>query len=65
MDGHFHIFQNMLPGMVVECSFSMMNDIGSRLGRMEIETYSAIMTTKYSFKCSKSAALKYNQKLLT
>ena len=29
---------------------------------MEIETYSAIMTTKYSLKCSKSAAVKFNRK---
>ena len=48
---------------IVECSFSMMNNIiDSRSGHMEIETYSAIMTTKYSLKCSKSAAVKFNQK---
>ena len=29
---------------------------------MEIETYSAIITTKYSLKSSKSAALKFNRK---
>ena len=28
----------------------MMNDIDSKSGRMEIETYSFIMTTKYSLK---------------
>ena len=42
----------------------MMNGvIDSRSGRMEIETYSAIRTTKDSLKCSNSAALKYNQKI--
>ena len=46
---------------MVECSFSMMNDIiDSRSGRMEIETYSAIMTKKYSLKSSKF--LKFNRK---
>ena len=29
---------------------------------MEIEGYSTIMTTKYSLKSSKSAALKFNRK---
>ena len=39
----------------------MMNDIiDSRSGRMEIETYSAIMTKKYSLKSSKF--LKFNRK---
>ena len=48
---------------MVECAFSMMNHfIDSRSGRMEIEGYSTIMTTKYSLKSSKSAALKFNRK---
>ena len=53
---------SIFMGLMVECSFSMMNDIDFRSGRMEIETYSAIMTTKYSLKSSKSAALKFNRK---
>ena len=54
---------SIFTGPMVECSFSMMNDIiDSRSGRMEIEAYSAIMTTKYSLKSSKSAALKFNRK---
>ena len=37
---------SIFTGPMVECSFSMMNDIiDSRSGHMEIETYSAIMTT--------------------
>ena len=44
---------------MVECSFSMINDIiKSRSGRMEIETYSTIMTAKYNLECGKSVALK-------
>ena len=40
-----------------------MNDIiDSRSGRMEIETYSTIRTTKVSLKCTNLAALKYKQK---
>ena len=41
-----------------------MNDIiDSRSGRMEIDIYSAIMTTKYNIKSTgKSAAIKYNRK---
>ena len=54
---------SIFTGPMVECSFSMMNDIiNSRSGHMEIEAYSAIMTTKYSLKSSKSAALKFNRK---
>ena len=34
----------------------------SRSDCMEIETYTAIMTTKYSLKSSKSVALKFNRK---
>ena len=52
---------SIFTGPMVECSFSMMNDIiDSRSGRMEIETYSAIMTKKYSLKSSKF--LKFNRK---
>ena len=52
---------------IVECSFSMMNyifqvSISIRSDRMEIETYTTIMTTKYSLESSKSVALKFNQK---
>ena len=58
-----HPCLSIFTGPMVECSFSMMNDIiDSRSGRMEIEAYSAIMTTKYSLKSSKSAALKFNRK---
>ena len=41
-----------------------MNDIiDSRSGRMEIDTYSAIVTTKYNIKSTgKSAAIKYTRK---
>ena len=49
---------------MVEGSFSMVNDIDSRLGHTEIETYSAIMTAKYDLKSSKSAALKFNRKVI-
>ena len=53
---------SIFTGPMVECSFSMMNDIiDSRSGRMEIEKYSAIMTKKYSLKSSKSAALKFTR----
>ena len=48
---------------IVECSFSMMSYIfHSRSDRMEIETHTAIMTTKYTLKSSKSVALKFNWK---
>ena len=48
---------------MVECSFSVMNDIDSRSGLMEIDTYSAIVTTEYNIKSTgKSAAIKYNKK---
>ena len=41
---------------MVECSFNMMNDIiDSRSSRIEIEPYTAIMTTRYNLKSSKSA----------
>ena len=54
---------SIFMGQMVECSFSVMNDIiESTSGRMKIETYSTIMTTKHRLKCSKSAALKYNLK---
>ena len=49
-----HSCLRIFTGMMVECSVSMMNDIiDSRSGCMETETYSAIMTAKYSLKCSK------------
>ena len=52
---------SIFTGLIMECSFSMMNDIiDSRSGHMEIETYSTILTRKYSRKCSKSTALKFN-----
>ena len=35
---------------MVESSFSMINDIGSRSGRTEIDTYSVIMTVKCQLK---------------
>ena len=45
---------------MVEFSFSMMNDmIDSRSGCMAIENYRNLMTTKYSLKNSKPAALKF------
>ena len=48
-------------GPMVECSFSVMNDIDSRSGLMEIDTYSAIVTIEYNIKSTgKSAAIKYN-----
>ena len=54
---------NIFTGPMVECVFSMMNYfIDSRSGRIKIEGYSTIMTTKYSLKSSKSAALKFNRK---
>ena len=53
---------SIFTGPMVEYSFSMMNNIDSRSGRMEIETYSTIMTKKYSLKSSKSAALKFSRK---
>ena len=54
---------SIFTGPMVECAFSMMNDfIDSRSGRMETEGYSTIVTTKYSLKSSKSAALKFNRK---
>ena len=57
-----HPCLSIFTGPMVECSFSMMNDIiDSRSGRMEIEKYSAIMTKKYSLKSSKSAALKFTR----
>ena len=54
----------IFTGPMVECSFTVMNDIiDSRSGRMEIDTYSAIVTTKYNIKSTgKSAAIKYNRK---
>ena len=52
---------SILMGPMVECSFSVMNDIDSRSGLMEIDTYSAIVTTEYNIKSTgKSAAIKYN-----
>ena len=58
-----HPCVSIFTGPMVECSFSMMNNIiDSRSGRMEIETYSTIMTKKFSLKSSKSAALKFNRK---
>ena len=63
IDTQFSPCLSIFTGPMVECSFSTMNGIiDSRSGRMEIKTYSAVMTTKYSFKCSKSAALKFNRK---
>ena len=55
---------SIFTGPMVECSFSVMNDIiDSRSGRMEIDTYSAIVTTKYNIKSTgKSAAIKCNRK---
>ena len=54
---------SIFTGPMVECSFSVMNGIDSRSGRMEIDTYSAIVTTKYNIKSTgKSAAIKYNRK---
>ena len=55
---------SIFTGPMVECSFSIMNDIiDSRSGCMEIDTYSAIVTTKYNIKSTgKSAAIKYNRK---
>ena len=42
---------SIFTGPMVECLFSMMNVIiDSRSGSMEIETYSFIVTTKYSLK---------------
>ena len=56
---------NIFTGPMVECVFSMMNYfIDSRSGRIKIEGYSTIMTTKYSLKSSKSAALKFNWKVI-
>ena len=44
---------------MVECSFNMMNDINdSKSGCTEVETHSTITTTKYNWKCGKSAVLK-------
>ena len=44
---------SIFTGPMVESSFSMMNDIiDSRSGRMDIDTYSAIMTTKYNLQSS-------------
>ena len=38
----------IFTGLMVEYSFSVMNDINdSRSGRMEIDTYIAIVATKY------------------
>ena len=55
---------NIFMGPMVECSFSVMNDIiDSRSGRMEIDTYSVIVTTKYNIKSNgESAAIKYSRK---
>ena len=53
---------SIFTGPMVECSLSMINTIDSRWSRIEIETYSSIMTAKYSLKSSESAALKFNQK---
>ena len=54
---------NIFSGLMMECLFSMMSDIiDSRSGCMEIETSTAILTTRYSLKFSKSPAFKYNQK---
>ena len=40
-------YLSIFTGLMVECSFSMMNDtIDSRSGCVEIETHSAIMTIK-------------------
>ena len=49
---------------MVESSFSMMNDIiDSRSGKMDIDTYSAIMTTKYNLKSSgKTSTQKFARK---
>ena len=58
-----HPYLSIFTGPMVECSFSLMNDvIDSSSGRIKIETYTAIMKTKYSLRCSKSTALKYNRK---
>ena len=55
---------SIFTGPMVESSFSMMNDIiDSRSGRMDIDTYSAIMTTKYNLKTSgKTASQKFTRK---
>lgn len=55
---------SIFTGPMVESSFSMMNDIiDSRSGRMDIDTYSAIMTTKYNLKSSgKTASQKFSRK---
>ena len=46
-----HPCLSIFTGPMVECSFSVMNDIiDSRSGCMEIDTYSAIVTTKYNIK---------------
>ena len=50
--------------LMVESSFSMMNDIiVSRYGRTEIDTYSAIMTVKYQLKSAEvTASSKFHRK---
>ena len=55
---------SIFTGSMIECSFSMTNDIiDSRSRRMEIDTYSAIVTAKFNVKSSKkSAAVKYGRK---
>ena len=49
---------SIFTGLLVESSFSMMNDIiDSWLGRTEIDTYSVIMTVKYQLKSAGVTAL--------
>ena len=59
-----HASLSIFTGPMVESSFSMMNDIiDSRSGRMDIDTYSAIMTTKYNLKSSgKTSTQKFARK---
>ena len=53
---------SIFMGRMVKCSLSMINIIDSRWSHIEIETYSSIMTAKYSLKSSESVALKFSQK---
>ena len=53
---------SIFMGRMVKCSLSMINIIDSRWSHIEIETYSSIMTAKYSLKSSEPVALKFSQK---
>lgn len=55
---------SIFTGPMVECSFSMMNDIiDARSGRMEIDTYNAIMAVKFDLKSSgKSSSSKFSRR---